>query len=135
MASLLISYTPPQSAPTTLAPLFSRRGFALLPRLKAEIDKTQTDESALQQQIGDLQGELQKRRQAYEAATARIAELRSEEQSGVEPADPLTAERIYERRWASTLLDRVLSRLEDKYRARGNAALFQSMLYALAPFA
>jgi hypothetical protein len=55
-----------------------------------------------------------------------LEELRSEEQSGVEPAEPLTAERIYERRWASTLLDRVLSRLEDKYRARGNAALFDS---------
>jgi RNA polymerase sigma factor (sigma-70 family) len=55
-----------------------------------------------------------------------LEQLRAEEQSGVEPAEPLTAERIYERRWASTLLDRVLSRLEDKYRARGNAALFDS---------
>ena len=42
-----------------------------------------------------------------------LEELRTEERSGMEPADPLTAERIYERRWASTLLDRVLSRLED----------------------
>jgi RNA polymerase sigma factor (sigma-70 family) len=55
-----------------------------------------------------------------------LEELRSEEQRGMEPSDPLTAERIYERRWASTLLDRVLSRLEDKYRTRGNAALFDS---------
>jgi DNA-directed RNA polymerase specialized sigma24 family protein len=57
-----------------------------------------------------------------------LEELRSEEQSGMEPSDPLTAERIYERRWASTLLDRVLSRLEDKYRTRGNAALFDSSI-------
>src|SRR6266487_1063061 len=55
-----------------------------------------------------------------------LEEMRAEEQSSMEPADPLTAERIYERRWASTLLDRVLSRLEDKYRTRGNAALFDS---------
>jgi len=55
-----------------------------------------------------------------------LEQLRAEEQSGMEPADPLTAERIYERRWASTLLDRVLSRLEDTYRKRGNAALFDS---------
>jgi RNA polymerase sigma-70 factor (ECF subfamily) len=55
-----------------------------------------------------------------------LEELRTEEQSGIEPADPLSAERIYERRWASTLLDRVLSRLEDQYRTRGNAALFDS---------
>jgi len=55
-----------------------------------------------------------------------LEELRTEERSGAEPADPLTAERVYERRWASTLLDRVLSRLEDQYRTRGNAALFDS---------
>src|SRR5436305_5927796 len=61
-----------------------------------------------------------------------LEEMRAEEQSGMEPADPMTAERIYERRWASTLLDRVLSRLEDKYRTRGNAALFDSFNQLLA---
>jgi DNA-directed RNA polymerase specialized sigma24 family protein len=50
----------------------------------------------------------------------------------MEPADQLTAERIYERRWASTVLERVLSRLEDKYRTRGNAALFDSFNQLLA---
>jgi len=61
-----------------------------------------------------------------------LEEMRVEEQSGAEPADPMTAERIYERRWASTLLDRVLSRLEDKYRTRSNAALFDSFNQLLA---
>jgi RNA polymerase sigma factor (sigma-70 family) len=61
-----------------------------------------------------------------------LEELRTEERSGMEPADPLTAERIYERRWASTLLDRVLTRLEDKYCTRGNAALFDSFSQLLA---
>ena len=61
-----------------------------------------------------------------------LEELRIEERSGMEPADPHTAERIYEQRWASTLLDRVLSRLEDKYRTRGNAALFDSFNQLLA---
>src|SRR5262249_40944163 len=62
----------------------------------------------------------------------RLEELRTEERGDMEPADLLTAERIYERRWASTLLDRVLSRLEDRYRARGNAALFDSLNQLLA---
>jgi RNA polymerase sigma factor (sigma-70 family) len=61
-----------------------------------------------------------------------LEELRTEEGSAREPADPLTAEHIYERRWASTLLDRVLSRLEDTYRKRGNAALFDSFNQLLA---
>lgn len=61
-----------------------------------------------------------------------LEELRTEERSGIEPADRLTAERIYECRWASTLLDRVLSRLEDTYRKRGNTALFDSFNQLLA---
>src|SRR5262245_29973187 len=61
-----------------------------------------------------------------------LEELRTEERGDMEPADPLTADRIYERRWASMLLDRVLSRLEDKYRTRGNTALFDSLNQLLA---
>jgi len=45
----------------------------------------------------------------------------------MEPADPVTAEMIYERRWALTVLERVLSRLKDEYRAAGNAALFDAL--------
>jgi RNA polymerase sigma factor (sigma-70 family) len=61
-----------------------------------------------------------------------LEELRAEERGDVEPGDPLTAERIYERRWASTLLDRVLSRLEDQYRMRGKTALFDAFNQLLA---
>jgi RNA polymerase sigma factor (sigma-70 family) len=59
-------------------------------------------------------------------------ELQAEEWTGMGITEPLTAERIYERRWASTLLDRVLRLLEDKYRTRGNAALFDSFNQLLA---
>ena len=45
----------------------------------------------------------------------------------MEPADPVTAEMIYERRWALTVLERVLSRLKEEYVAAGNAALFDSL--------
>ncbi len=53
--------------------------------------------------------------------------LRADERIEMEPADPLTAEMIYERRWASTVLEHVLSRLKDEYHAAGNAALFDSL--------
>ena len=33
----------------------------------------------------------------------------------MEPADHLTAERIYERRWALTLMEQVLGDLRDEY--------------------
>ena len=41
-----------------------------------------------------------------------------------EPADNLSADRLYERRWALTVLEQVLSRLDEEYRAGGNSALF-----------
>ena len=56
-----------------------------------------------------------------------LDELRAENRLEMEPADPVTAEMIYERRWALTVLERVLSRLKDDYRAAGNAALFDSL--------
>jgi RNA polymerase sigma factor (sigma-70 family) len=56
-----------------------------------------------------------------------LEELRIDERIEMEPADALTAEMIYERRWASTVLERVLSRLKDEYRASGDAALFDSL--------
>jgi len=56
-----------------------------------------------------------------------LHELRAERQIEIEPADPTTAEMIYERRWALTVLERVLSRLKDEYSAAGNVALFDSL--------
>jgi RNA polymerase sigma-70 factor (ECF subfamily) len=45
----------------------------------------------------------------------------------MEPADPMTAEMIYERRWALTVLERVLSRLKEEYFAAHNGALFDAL--------
>jgi hypothetical protein len=50
----------------------------------------------------------------------------------MEPADPLSADRLYERRWASTLMEQVLRRLKDEYRTAGNAELFD-LLKQLLP--
>src|SRR5438552_7668023 len=56
-----------------------------------------------------------------------LEELRADERIDMEPSDPMTAEMIYERRWALTVLKRVLSRLKDEYVAAGNAALFDAL--------
>ena len=56
-----------------------------------------------------------------------LEELRANERGNMEPTDPLTAERIYERRWASTLLEQVLRRLKDEYHSAGHVALFNSL--------
>jgi len=56
-----------------------------------------------------------------------LEELRANERIEMEPSDPLTAEMIYERRWALTVLERVLSRLKEEYHTAGNAALFDAL--------
>jgi RNA polymerase sigma-70 factor (ECF subfamily) len=49
----------------------------------------------------------------------------------MEPSDSLTAERIYERRWAATVLDRALDLLKDEYAKTANAVLFDSLAQLL----
>jgi RNA polymerase sigma-70 factor (ECF subfamily) len=56
-----------------------------------------------------------------------LDELHADDRLETEPADPMTAEMIYERRWALTVLERVLNRLKDEYCTAGNTALFDSL--------
>jgi RNA polymerase sigma factor (sigma-70 family) len=56
-----------------------------------------------------------------------LEDLRECESVGFEPADTLAADKIYERRWALTVLDQVLARLGDEYRAAGKTPLFDQL--------
>ena len=49
-----------------------------------------------------------------------------------EPADPLTAEKLFDRRWALTLLDRVLARLGREMAETGKAAHFEALKFCLS---
>lgn len=59
-------------------------------------------------------------------ALVPLDEILTRERSDPEPADLLTADKIYERRWALTVLDQVLARLRDEYQAAGNVELFEN---------
>ena len=56
-----------------------------------------------------------------------LEELSAIERNETEPADSLSADRLYERRWALTLMEQVLRRLKEEYCNAGNAALFDSL--------
>ncbi|HVR76337.1 MAG TPA: sigma factor [Planctomycetota bacterium] len=58
--------------------------------------------------------------------------LDAESRYQLEPVDTLTAERIYERRWAVTLLEQSLGRLEKEYAAAGKSTLFALLKPLLA---
>jgi RNA polymerase sigma factor (sigma-70 family) len=60
-------------------------------------------------------------------ALVPLDELLARERADLEPADSLTADRIFERRWALTLLEQVLARLESEYQSAGNAKLFDCL--------
>jgi RNA polymerase sigma factor (sigma-70 family) len=51
-----------------------------------------------------------------------LEDLRERERIGFEPTETLPADQIYESRWALSVLDQVLARLGDEYRAAGPAA-------------
>jgi RNA polymerase sigma-70 factor (ECF subfamily) len=55
----------------------------------------------------------------------------AESRYALEPADNLTADKLYERRWALTLLDRTLARLRDEFVAEGKAKQFDELKFTL----
>src|SRR5437899_6891043 len=85
----------------------------LLVSLKNFLGKTRRRELALKRGEG--------------RALVPLDELLAREGADLEPADTLTADRIYERRWALTLLEQVLTRLETEYRSAGNSKLFDGL--------
>jgi RNA polymerase sigma-70 factor (ECF subfamily) len=62
-----------------------------------------------------------------------LDDLRERERIGFEPADTLGADQIYERRWALSVLDQVMARLGDEYRAvsPASAGLFDRLQKSL----
>ena len=56
-----------------------------------------------------------------------IDETFAEERYANEPADPATPERLYERRWALTVLERVMGRLEWEYARRDRRDRFERL--------
>ena len=56
-----------------------------------------------------------------------LDEIRERECIDVERSDRLTADQIYERRWAFTVLEQVMTRLRDEYRSAGNVRFFEQV--------
>src|SRR5262245_585793 len=59
-------------------------------------------------------------------------EADAEERYRLEPADPLSADKLFERRWAMTLLDGVLARLREEFTREGKQSTFDKLRPCLA---
>jgi len=53
--------------------------------------------------------------------------LTAEQRYALEPADRLSPDKLYERRWALTLLDQVIARLQSQQAAAGRGAVFEQL--------
>src|SRR5207253_2445233 len=107
------------------AQLLERRKFSALRKEKGRLRSYLL--GALKYFVADEQRRAMAIKRGKGQRLIPLEELRAGERIDMEPSDPMTAEMIYERRWALTVLERVLGRLKDEYRAAGNAALFDAL--------
>ncbi len=74
------------------------------------------------------------RRRAQKRGSGRVLSLdweTAESRMSWEPADDATPERLFEQAWATTLLARVLIRLQDEHAAAGKQRQFEALKQAL----
>jgi RNA polymerase sigma factor (sigma-70 family) len=58
-------------------------------------------------------------------------QVNAESRYALEPADDVTPERIFERRWAFTLVDQVMGKVQQEYSASDKAAVFDALRHYL----
>jgi len=78
-----------------------------------------------------LANEWDKARAQKRGGSQTIVSLDAETRYSLEPADEVSADKIFERRWALTLLDEVLKQLREKYAADGKGKLFEQLKVTL----
>jgi RNA polymerase sigma factor (sigma-70 family) len=110
--------------------LLERRDFDVVRREKGRL------RSYLLVSLKNFLAKARRREMAVKRGEGRalvpLDDLLARERADLEPADTLTADRIYERRWALTLLEQVFARLQEEYRVAGNASLFDRLKELLA---
>ena len=75
------------------------------------------------------------RARAQKRGRGRIISLDAslaEERFAREPADTLTPEKLFERKWAMTLLESVVLKLQGEYESAGKGALFTALKFGIA---
>jgi RNA polymerase sigma factor (sigma-70 family) len=126
-------YSPEQAQDLTqgfFAMLLERRDFDAVRREKGRL------RSSLLSSLKNFLAKSHRRAMTVKRGEGRplvpLEELLVRERADLEPADMLSADRIYERRWALTLLEQVLERLAEEYRVAGNSVLFEQLKQMLS---
>src|SRR5258707_12541439 len=119
-------YSPEEAQDLTqgfFALLLERRDFDAVRREKGRL------RSYLLVSLKNFLGKAHRRSLALKRGEGRslvqLDELLARERGDLEPASALGADNVYERRWALTLLEQVLARLEEEDRAADNESLVE----------
>jgi RNA polymerase sigma-70 factor (ECF subfamily) len=83
--------------------------------------------TAMQNFLRDNWRRQQRQKRGGGSGLPAIDEVVAERRYALEPADVLTPEKLYHRRWALTLLERTVSDVRDDYARRGQSALFETL--------
>jgi RNA polymerase sigma-70 factor (ECF subfamily) len=83
--------------------------------------------SAFKHFISNERRQLATQKRGGGKATVSLDFAAGEARFALEPVDELTAEKIFERRWATTVLERVFEQLRQQYAAAGKAAIYDAL--------
>lgn len=110
-------------------------------RLLAKNDLTAVDRAkgkfrsfllaALQHYLANEWDRAQAQKRGGGTVLLSIDDAEAERRYHEEPAAQITAEQLFDRRWALTLLDRVLARLSAEMQEAGRAAQFEALKFSL----
>jgi DNA-directed RNA polymerase specialized sigma24 family protein len=87
--------------------------------------------AAIQHYLANEWDRTQAQKRGGGVALLSIDDAEAERRYHDEPAEQMTAEQLFDRRWALTLLDRVLARLGDEMRSEGKAEHFEALKFCL----
>jgi RNA polymerase sigma-70 factor (ECF subfamily) len=83
--------------------------------------------ASLKNFLADQRDRAQAQKRGGGRSSIPLDGLAAESRYNLEPAHDLTPEKMYEKQWALSLLEQVLSRLQEEMAADGKAALFDAL--------
>ena len=82
---------------------------------------------ALKRYLANARNKALTRKRGGAQVHVSLDALTAEQRYALEPADRLSPDKLYERRWALTLLDQVIARLQSEQAAAGRGAVFEQL--------
>ena len=83
--------------------------------------------AALKHFLSDERDKARAQKRGGGQTLVSLDDATGEERYRLEPVDNLDAEKLFERRWALTLLEQARTRLRDEYLQRGRASLYERL--------